>query len=243
MTIEQNIAELVQASNNLTGVVDGKIQDIDKKVTAAENSVNSFVANARDEYPIYRQTKNQYGNLTDTSLDFFSKNSQFNIDISLYREIHSNVEWALRDAEEKEIMTAMGVAGVKHFQPTIRVMKMVWSGFDAGNHSTHSIFPNPIGNGSCAVTIASYAKLISGSISGWWLAGVNDVWGLCGTNRKGAQGRYLHAHPYVSTPFGEVLFIWAGIVSGHVPLDRDAPKWGYWPSMSGDSPFDTEQGV
>ena len=42
MTIEQNIAELVQASNKLTGVVDGKIQEIDSKVASAEQKFNGL---------------------------------------------------------------------------------------------------------------------------------------------------------------------------------------------------------
>jgi len=42
MTIEQNIAELVQASNNLTGVVDGKMKEIDKKVKQTQDSLNSW---------------------------------------------------------------------------------------------------------------------------------------------------------------------------------------------------------
>jgi len=50
MAIEQDIAELVQASNNLTGVVDGKIQDIDKKVASAESDYQAFKADADDDF-------------------------------------------------------------------------------------------------------------------------------------------------------------------------------------------------
>lgn len=45
MTIEQNIAELVQASNNLTGVVDGKMKDIDKQVADKKVLIDQYLSN------------------------------------------------------------------------------------------------------------------------------------------------------------------------------------------------------
>lgn len=46
MALEQDIAELVQASNNLTGVVEGKIKEIDKAVASAVSGIPEAV---RDE--------------------------------------------------------------------------------------------------------------------------------------------------------------------------------------------------
>ena len=242
MSLEQQVTALVASANALTGAVNGKIGQIDQKVAAAEQKFDSNIAQTRLENAIFRQSKNQYGNLTGTSLDYFSKNGQYSIDITLYRTINSGVEWVDRDPEEKEIMTAMGLAGVTHFQPNIRVLKMVWSGYQQGVHSSYSMYPNPIGNQSSYTTVASYAKLISGGISGDWLNGVSGNWALCGKNYSGFPGRYLHAHPRVASASGEVLFIWAATVSGYVPLDKNAPKWGYWPSMYGENPFDAQPG-
>ena len=45
MALEQDIAELVTASNNLTQVVDDKIQQIDSKVTSAETKIDSAILN------------------------------------------------------------------------------------------------------------------------------------------------------------------------------------------------------
>lgn len=240
MTIFQ---PLIDSVNKQTNAVENKMGDIDNKMAESKKEFDGFMVQARLENAIFRQSKNQYGNLTGTSLDFFSRNSQYTQEVSLYRTIVTGTPWADRDAEEKEIMTAMGMSGKQHFQPAIRVMKMVWSGFQSGVHSNYSMFPNPIGNGSGWLTIASYAKLINGSISGWWLQGINNTWGLCGTHFSGGPGRYLHAHPYVGSASGEVLFIWTGIVSGYVPLDRNAPKWGYWPSMYGENPYDAQPGA
>lgn len=44
MSLEQQIAALVQASNNLTGTINGKIGEIDQRMTAAENDFNQWKA-------------------------------------------------------------------------------------------------------------------------------------------------------------------------------------------------------
>lgn len=238
----QEVGKLIDAVNNLTQTVANKNKEIDSRVENAEKEFNDFMVQSRSESSIFRQSKNQYCNLTDTNLDSFSKNNQYPIEVSLYREITSGVLWEDRDVEEKDIMTAMGMANKVNFQPSIRVMKMIWNGFQTGVHNSYSIYPNPAGNASGWITMGSYAKLISGSINNWWLQGVDDTWGLCGTHVGGSVGKYVHAHPYVESASGEVLFIWPAMVSGYVPLDRSVPKWGYWPSIYGNSGFDTQPG-
>lgn len=231
-----------EASKAVTSEVNQKMGQIDKEVAQAKAKIDSYVAGARGEYGITRQSKNQYGNLTGDSLDFFAKNSGFDIRVSLYRTIVSGIDWAERDAEEQEILKAMGRSGVKHFTPAIRVMKMVWSGYDPKNHSSYTIFPSPTMSASTHVTSGCYAKLLSGDIRSHWLNGVNGEWGCCGTQYHPRPGRYIHAHPYVYSSSGEVLFLWAGAVSGLVSLERENPQWGYFPSLYGESPFDTKPG-
>lgn len=239
----QDTAALIESVNNMTATVAGKIGEIDQRVNQAESEFDTFMLSAREENAIYRQSRNQFGNLTGTALDYFARNGGFTIDVTLHRTINTGVSWADRDPEEQEILTAMGRAGAKHFQPAIRVMKMVWSGFDSAVHSRYTIYPSPIGSISTYVTTASYAKLMSGDIRDMWLQGVNDQWGLCGKHFAPAPGAYLHAHPAPYSASGEVLFIWPGITSGHVPLDRNNPKWGYYPSMYGENPFDASPGA
>ncbi|MFA0222072.1 hypothetical protein AB4476_21895 [Vibrio splendidus] len=231
-----------EASKAVTSEVNQKMGKIDNEVAQAKAKIDSYVAGARGEYGITRQSKNQFGNLTGDSLDFFAKNSGFDIRVSLYKTIVTGIPWAERDAEDQEILKAMGRSGIQHFQPSIRVMKLVWSGFDSKENSSHSIYPSPIISGSTSVTAGSYAKILSGEIHGHWLGSVTREWGCCGTRYKCSPGRYVIAHPYVKTPSGEVLFIWPGVVSGYVSLDKDSPKWGYFPSLYGESPFDVRPG-
>lgn len=245
MGIEQKItdlqktsAEQTAASQALSQEVAGKMGEIDKGLKESKAKVDGYLASARSENSIYRQSRNQSCMLTEGSLDFFGKNSQFEINTSLYRTITSGIEWDDRDSEEQEILTSMGMKNHKHFQPTqIRVMKLKWDGFDSSKHSSYTMYPNPVGNGSGTLTIGSYAKLTSGSIRGWWLNGVNGEWGLCGQNSQGKPGRYIHAHPYVDSVAGEVLFIWPAIVSGYITIDRSSPQWGFWPCIYEESPY------
>ncbi|MCX4025035.1 hypothetical protein H0A36_30015 [Endozoicomonas sp. SM1973] len=240
MTIEQRLADAVQASNQLTEVVQNKINDINQQLKAAEDRFNAFMLEAHKESPFYRQSKNQFGNLVDKMLDGFDKSEAFSIEVSLYREIKTGIDWEQRDSEEKEILTCMGLKGHKYLQPTIRVLRLKWSGYDRDTHNAYSIYPTVPANRSVPLTVGCYAKLISGDIRYTWLNGVNHEWGVCGANYESQPGSYFHAHPYVYSPAGEVLFFWPAIVTGYVPIDRDKPLWGYYPSMHGENPFDTD---
>ena len=240
MTIEQRLADAVQASNQLTEVVQNKINDINQQLKVAEERFNDFMLEARKERPFYRQSKNQFGNLVDKMLDGFDKSKAFSIDVSLYREIKTGIDWEQRDNEEKEILTCMGLKGHTFFQPKIRILRMVWSGYDQEKHNSNCIWPIIPANRSVPVTAGSYAKLISGDIRSTWLNGVHHGWAVCGATYESQPGLYFHAHPYVYSPAGEVLFFWPAVVTGYVPLDRDKPLWGYYPSMHGENPFDTD---
>ncbi|OEF42236.1 hypothetical protein OAE_15305 [Vibrio cyclitrophicus 1F289] len=250
MGIEQKItdlqrtsAEQTAASQALSQEVAGKMGEIDKDIKESKAKVDGYLASARSENAIYRQSRNQSCVLTEGSLDFFNKNPLFDINVSLYRTIYSGIEWDDRDSEEQEILTSMGMKNYKHFKPRqIRVMKLEWEGFVSGEHSSYTMYPSPVGNGSGTLTIGSYAKLMSGSIRGSWLNGVDAEWGLCGHNSQGKNGRYVHAHPVAASPAGEVLFIWPAIVSGYIAIDRAAPRWSFWPCIYEDSSYDVAVG-
>ena len=56
MALEQDIADLISASNELTTVVDNKIQAIDGKLAASlkesKDKTDSYIRNARGEIPM-----------------------------------------------------------------------------------------------------------------------------------------------------------------------------------------------
>ncbi len=230
MPIEQDITQLVQAADNLTTTVDNKIQAIDTRVDTAEQQLDGFIANARFDYPFVRLTKNQASLTSLGFLDDYTVSSAFPITFTEYRQIIHGTPWAERDAEEQEILSAMGKAGMQYFHPNgsphIRVVKMTWSGWSAGMNGLTFYQYVPFASNS---TCACYAKLISGGIDSFGFSGITNEWGLCGTHFNIGPIGYTHTHPYVNTPSGEVLFTWYAFVSGHVPLDRAKPKWGFYP--------------
>lgn len=234
--------EQTTASQELAQYVSGKMGEIDQRMDVSISELNEFMTQSELQSPIFRQSKNQFCNLTGNTLDAFSKNPHFTIDVSLYRIIENDLLWENRDIESQEILTSMGMHGVRYFQPQIRVMAMKWSGYRAEIHDNYTMYPNPETNHSGFTTIASYAKLIHGSISGFWLNGINRDWGICGIFNEGEAGRYFNAHPHVDSPSGEVRFIWPAIVSGKVTIDRNNPRWGYWPSIFSGKPFDITPG-
>lgn len=229
MAVEQDLAAVVEAANALTATVDNKIQDIDQKVNEKTGELDQYLLNARMEYPFFRLTKNQFGTVTNGILDHYATNGLFSITFSDYRTLYTGTVWEERDAEERDILTAMGLAGQQYFSPDIKVTRMRWSGCDAhlGGPYRHTFNQHvPFAN---VMTCASYAKLLSGGLEGLGFAGITKEWGLCGTHIGGGAGSYTHNHPYATTPSGEVLFIWYASVSGLVPLDRTNPRWGFYP--------------
>lgn len=241
--MSEQIEKLVDACEALTGEVEKQASKVNEAVQQGINRIDDYLVSARTEAPIYRQSKNQAGKITNNTLDHFTKNGAFQIDLSVYREIESGLSWEERDAEEKEILTAMGLENTKWFKPKIQVISMKWSGYNQTAHSGFTLYPNPNVSGSIYTTSACYAKRLNGGIGQSWLRGINDEWGLCGSHNNGRPGAYLNAHPYVYTPSGEVLFIWPAVVSGRVPLDRENPKWGFYPSLYGENPFDDDISV
>ena len=52
MSLEQQVTALVEASNNLTGAVNGKISEIDQRVDQAENEYNQFKDDIQEYIPL-----------------------------------------------------------------------------------------------------------------------------------------------------------------------------------------------
>ncbi|QTL34095.1 hypothetical protein [Pseudoalteromonas viridis] len=240
--LQQTNGELVASNNTLTQTVTGKMGEINSaladskaevtsKLAEAQQTVDDYVANARRDNTFIRLTKNQFGYLTASGLmQDFTHNPALSMSFEVYRTIESGILWADRDEEEKEILTAMGLTGRAHFKPApIRIIRMRWQDApaDKGAHAFYQVI-----HSSNRLTCASYAKLVSGSIYGTGFHGITDEWGLCGNYYGGKPGTYLHCHPYINSPSGEVLFAWFGVVSGFVPLDRDNPVWGYYPHIA-----------
>lgn len=246
MSLEQSIQDLITASgqqteaaNQLNATVNGKIASIDGKVAAKEAEVDAYLVNAAEHIPLVRTSTNQFGNIdaATKNLQGWNKNAAFTIEVSLLDTIASGTDFDLRPIEHQNILNAMGHQAT-HFIPNIQILKMIWSGWNA-TMNPHTIYPSSAIPAFRHQTIASYARLIDGSISNEFLHGVNNEWGLCGRHDDHYNGGYVIPHPYVASEQGEVHFFWPAVAEGHVPLDRNNPSWAWMPSIYGTGPTDT----
>ncbi len=204
-----------------------------KNKRAFEESLNEHLY----QMPFFRLSPNQLGAVSNDLLDGFTINTNgISIAFSTYKTIHSNVAWEDRDSEEREILTAMGRLGQRHFAPApLYVVRMTWNNADIGG-SGYWAFYHYI-NYHNWVTHASYAKLISGKIEESYFKGITDQWGLCGAAQSLEANSYTHPHPYIKSTSGEVLFTMLASVAGKFPLDREKPKWGFIPLSEGSRVF------
>lgn len=179
--------------------------------------------------PFWRQSKNQIGKVTEGQLEGFTINTAIDLRFSVYKTIKTGVLWKDRDNEEKEILMAMGKKEAVHFYPSeFNVVKMTWSTPTEGKYWSFYQF---IAYNNW-VTFASYAKLISGNISGSYFGGITNEWRLCGEHTNLQSISYAHPHPYPETASGEVLFCMLANIVGKFPLNPNHPTFGYLPYLS-----------
>lgn len=148
------------------------------------------------------------------------------VKFEIYKTIKHNVKWEDRDYEEQEILKAMGKNNLIHILPEFHVIKMKWR--NAIRHGGSRVFYQHVSY-SGWITTASYARLNSGEIDGHYFSGITDKWNLCGVSYKTGIHAYTYTHPFVKSKFGEVLFTLPAALAGNFPLEKENPKWGYFP--------------
>lgn len=242
--LQQTIAQQTAAVDSLTEEVVDKIDQIDQRMSVAEAQIQQQLQQARLEYPIYRITRNQYGLIQNGLLDQFSTNGSFTINFELYRTIYGWTNWDDLDSEAKEILAAMGQQHktgpytnpfLPPIYPALNVIRMTWSGWN-DTLDSYTFYQPFCTSHKC--TSGCYARLISGQIDGHAFTGITNEWGVCGRQYEASVADYELGWPRVLTPSGEVLFIWYATVAGHVPLDRDNPKWGFYPHIDSEYSMD-----
>lgn len=95
MSLEQQVANLVEASNNLTGAVNGKIGEIDERMTEAEQEFEQFQSSADDRY-MTRTGKSVYvGGDADKFYPVFIPAVHAGIaNLQISRAVHDDRTWA-----------------------------------------------------------------------------------------------------------------------------------------------------
>ncbi|MFT4925635.1 MAG: hypothetical protein ACI8WB_001728 [Phenylobacterium sp.] len=221
MGFEQDIAQLVTASSDVTGIVDTHLNGFESRVAVAEGKVDQYMVNPLLERSHYRLTKNQRLLGTDGSVpDGWS--AAPNVTFKLIHTVSANTPWADRPEVEKEIMVAMGLEGHQYLMWSFNIWQVDWT--EIGQYH-YTLFQKI--NTSGLVTVAAMTKIISGHAHQSWLTGAGSEWKLTGEVGYRNNLGYTHIHPNKSSDAGSFQFALPAAVAGHVRIDQN--KWGLYP--------------
>jgi len=240
MTIEQNIAELVQASNNLTGVVDGKVQEIDSNILELKTKADNFIDSARGEISHVLLSRNQIMEPTvnGAAIKGFSTIGLASFEVIKEATIH---------ATESSDIDHTGHGYAADFRKNVHggyvngsfyLLRLKWT---RGTTSHPARIDNNWNNGyqQGALTSGCYLKILSGDISGgmqpihefgndWHFYGMRQ-----GVNSLNEAFRGEHSKLSLSSlpgGSGEMLICLFGTVSGVVNYEKKT--WGLYPEFA-----------
>lgn len=214
MALEQELHALLQANDKVTGLVNGKVANIDNRILSGQQNINDFITNGKREAPHYRLSKNQ--RLMGTSGSVPNQwISGDNVTYTLIQNVDVSTVWADRTAIEKELLTAMGRENERYVYRDFNIWQMDWT---SASH-THTLYQTV--NGSNHLTIAAMTKVLSGGITGYWAEGATNEWKLTGYHYNPTIHRYHSIHPHRQTETGSMLFALPAAITGHLPLEAE----------------------
>ncbi|WP_105168560.1 hypothetical protein [Pseudoalteromonas sp. T1lg23B] len=247
MALEQDIAKLIEASNDLTTVVDNKIVDIDAKVAQSKtkvdgyiNQVNNYINSARDKQSHFRVTMNQA--LVPNDEQTFPKywSGGFVKNAKVIETVTTGVEPEQRSALAREFLQAIN-SDRKYFANSFHIWELEYYPNRRGEQSNLSAYlMYQYFRAPTYMTSAAVVKHIKGIVpNGWWCQGLKagEVAKLCGQafSVDSTRNIYSHCHPYVhgedkpETETGIIQVALPAVVTGDVDLSKG--QWGQFPYL------------
>ena len=233
MTIEQNIAELVQASNKLTGVVDGKIQEIDSKVASAEQKFNGlndelisnlgFVAlNYNSDFlDVHTLAENALGSENTYPIGMGvggGRNDCFKSEII---SVVSGSEPNSRDTEVTELLNFMGIGSARYFSNNFNILKLtVLDSLFIESSGYDFYIPQQQIKRSPSASFMAYIKSV-GDIK--WRGGSNHEWQQIVDHHSSANpGSYTHIDiNFQNAKVGDIFYLALPTITvGHFPKSK-----------------------
>ncbi|RJE78162.1 hypothetical protein CWB96_01845 [Pseudoalteromonas citrea] len=241
MALEQDIAKLIEASNDLTTIVDNKIQDIDSKVLSAKSTVdgyisqvNSYIDSARGKQSHFRLTKNQALIPNADSTFPLHWSGGFVKSAKVVETVTTGVEVDQRSALAREFLQAIS-SDAKYFAGSFKIWELEYYPNRRGdNINTSAYLMYQYLRRPTVITAGAVVKHIKGVVpTGHWCSGLeaNQPAKICG-QLIGHSGRnhYTHCHPYVNgagkpeTETGIIQVALPAVVTGDVDLTKK--QWG-----------------
>ncbi|MBQ4851007.1 hypothetical protein [Pseudoalteromonas sp. MMG012] len=241
MALEQDIAKLIEASNDLTSIVDNKIQDIDNKVLSAKstvdgyiNQVNNYIDSTRGKQSHFRLTKNQA--LLPNSDSTFPLNWSGGF-VKSAKVVETVVTGSLpeqRSALAREFLQAIN-SDRQHFAGSFKIWEFEYYPNRRGeNQGQAAYLMYQYSRRTTVSTAAAIVKHIKGVVpNGYWCQGLeaNQPAKLCGQLLShSGRNSYTHCHPYVNgmgkpeTETGIIQVALPAVVTGDVDLTNK--EWG-----------------
>ncbi len=221
MAFEQDLNELVAASDRVNGLVSSKLNGYDSRVTAAQAKVSNYISTEDAYKQFYRLSKNDVlAGVSGNVPDFWFSSDAFTY--TLVQEVQTAKAWDDRTEEERDLLRAMSRQGTYYIYRNFNIWRMDWT----PTQNYHALYQRV--NNAIASTVGAMTKLLSGSIEHNWAHGATNAWKLTGYHLDPSRNDYIHhMHPVRTSDYGSMLFALPAAIAGHVRLD--ASYWGTFP--------------
>lgn len=229
MSLEQQVAALVQASNNLTGAVNGKIQEIDQKTAENSAKVDAELAKIQTKLPRLVMTHNQVLDIDSGTGLPIGMSVHSKVTVTEYMTItQNNVKPSDQMALLEEMQTDMkcNLKPTAYYRRPFKILKMSWT-----DSPEWIAFPQAVDDPATSsiplntfITMGAFVKVLSGALSGAWANGnQTGKWVFCNSKLSSSGfGAYFNMHPIPTTPSGEILVALPAAITGHID---DAGQW------------------
>lgn len=225
MSLEQSLANVVQAANQLTDAVNGKMAQIDQHQAQSTAQINQQLEAVKLMLPRLVFTKNQI--LTIDNATNLPKNFSLNANVTATFVMGIAANPAARNADqiamlqEIEAATGANLQKTSYYREGFNIIKLSWTSDDAGFLAYPQASDSP---SQAAVplntyfTIGAFVKVLSGSVTGSWATGAElGKWKFCSAKfNPSGFGRYTHLHPYRGAAPGELLVALPAAITGHI---------------------------
>lgn len=240
MSLETQIASLVTAANNLTGAVNGKMGQIDQKISASEAAYLLQLEDLKKRLPRLAATKNFRMMDADANGAPESFGMHFEVTPTLVNAISNLSEAAGRPADDiallaqieadvREVYPDFDIRKSSYYRSPFNVWKYTWSALSSGS-SGYLIYPyaadqvdvsSPwhVPNNSY-LTMGAFVRVVEGALSNNYWATGNKLgkWRWCSNvlepNRS--FGSYTALHPIRQSTAGVVEVALVGCCTGVV---------------------------